>query len=138
MHRSAFHSFSYFIHRKVNFTNPKGIYFIEKSTSTEVLFSGDPRGNRTPDTAVKGRCLNRLTNGPYSSGNSLLSRAVSHQVSSTLKTLTSVFGMGTGVSSSLSSPDFFLSSIVPSKLNNTLTTLSLTLFLLTLVKPSTY
>ena len=26
---------------------------------------GDPWGNRTPDTAVKGRCLNRLTNGPY-------------------------------------------------------------------------
>ena len=25
---------------------------------------GDPWGNRTPDTAVKGRCLNRLTNGP--------------------------------------------------------------------------
>ena len=25
---------------------------------------GDPWGNQTPDTAVKGRCLNRLTNGP--------------------------------------------------------------------------
>ena len=25
---------------------------------------GDPYGNRTHDTAVKGRCLNRLTNGP--------------------------------------------------------------------------
>ena len=25
---------------------------------------GDPRGNRTPVTAVKGRCLNRLTIGP--------------------------------------------------------------------------
>ena len=25
---------------------------------------GAPWGNRTPDTAVKGRCLNRLTNGP--------------------------------------------------------------------------
>ncbi len=24
----------------------------------------DPRGNRTPVTAVKGRCLNRLTIGP--------------------------------------------------------------------------
>ena len=24
----------------------------------------DPYGNRTRDTAVKGRCLNRLTNGP--------------------------------------------------------------------------
>ena len=27
-------------------------------------FSGDPYGNRTHVTAVKGRCLNRLTNGP--------------------------------------------------------------------------
>ena len=26
--------------------------------------NGDPWGNRTPDTAVKGRCLDRLTNGP--------------------------------------------------------------------------
>ena len=31
-----------------------------------VLFSGDPYGNRTHVTAVKGRCLNRLTNGPGS------------------------------------------------------------------------
>ncbi len=30
---------------------------------------GDPYGNRTHVTAVKGRCLNRLTNGPYGSGN---------------------------------------------------------------------
>ena len=26
--------------------------------------SGDPWGNRTPVTGVRGRCLNRLTNGP--------------------------------------------------------------------------
>ena len=26
--------------------------------------NGDPWGIRTPDSAVKGRCLNRLTNGP--------------------------------------------------------------------------
>ena len=26
---------------------------------------GDPWGNRTPVTGVRGRCLNRLTNGPY-------------------------------------------------------------------------
>ena len=31
---------------------------------------GDPWGNRTPDTAVKGRCLNRLTNGPESGDSS--------------------------------------------------------------------
>ena len=29
-------------------------------------FCGDPYGNRTHVTAVKGRCLNRLTNGPGS------------------------------------------------------------------------
>ena len=28
------------------------------------LLIGDPYGNRTHDSAVKGRCLNRLTNGP--------------------------------------------------------------------------
>ena len=37
-----------------------------KSTTSVVLFlwSGDPYGNRTHVTAVKGPCLNRLTNGP--------------------------------------------------------------------------
>ena len=28
--------------------------------------NGSPKGNRTPDTAVKGRCLNLLTMGPFS------------------------------------------------------------------------
>ena len=40
-------------------------------------------------------------------GNVLLSQAASHQVSSALKSLTSVFEMGTGVASSLLSPDFY-------------------------------
>ena len=31
------------------------------------LLIGDPYGNRTHDSAVKGRCLNRLTNGPKKS-----------------------------------------------------------------------
>ena len=35
--------------------------------SDGVLF-GDPYGNRTHVTAVKGPCLNRLTNGPNGSG----------------------------------------------------------------------
>ena len=48
-------------------------------------------------------------------GNVLLSQAASHQVSSALKSLTSVFEMGTGVASSLLSPDFIEG--VPSKLN---------------------
>ena len=56
------------------------------------------------------------------SGNYLLSRAVAHQVPSTLRSLTSVFGMGTGGSSLLSSPDLFIFwRFAPSKLNNTLT-----------------
>ena len=33
-------------------------------TFVEDVFFGDPYGNRTHVTAVKGRCLNRLTNGP--------------------------------------------------------------------------
>ena len=32
----------------------------------EGFLHGDPYGNRTHVTAVKGRCLNRLTNGPGS------------------------------------------------------------------------
>ena len=32
---------------------------------------GDPCGNRTRVTGVRGRCLNRLTNGPYSPRGSL-------------------------------------------------------------------
>ena len=40
-----------------------------KSTTRVVLFHfGDPYGNRTHVTAVKGPCLNRLTNGPNGSG----------------------------------------------------------------------
>ena len=54
---------------------------------------------------------------PRSSGNSLFSRAVARQVSSTLRSLTSVFGMGTGGASSPLSPDILLRD-VPSKLNN--------------------
>ena len=67
--------------------------------------NGDPIGNRTRVTAVKGRCLNRLTMGPYKTGEDLLFQAASHQVSSAQKSLTTVFEMGTGVSSSLYSPD---------------------------------
>ena len=40
---------------------------IKKYSTKSVLYeySGDPDGNRTRVTAVKGRCLNRLTTGPY-------------------------------------------------------------------------
>ena len=40
------------------------------------------------------------------------------QLPSTLKSLTSVFGMGTGVTSLPSSPDYFFLKENPSKLNN--------------------
>ena len=30
-----------------------------------IRYHGDPWGNRTPVTGVRGRCLNRLTNGPH-------------------------------------------------------------------------
>ena len=44
----------------------KLILQIKKSSkSSDLLLSGDPYENRTRDTAVKGRCLNRLTNGPF-------------------------------------------------------------------------
>ena len=34
----------------------------------ESSVDGDPYGNRTHDSAVKGRCLDLLTNGPNGSG----------------------------------------------------------------------
>ena len=39
---------------------------IEKDTTSVVSYSGDSYGNRTHVTAVKGPCLNRLTNEPGS------------------------------------------------------------------------
>ena len=36
----------------------------KKHLHKQVLFCGDPDGNRTRVTAVKGRCLDRLTTGP--------------------------------------------------------------------------
>ena len=38
----------------------------KKALAFASAFFGDPYGNRTHVTAVKGRCLNRLTNGPGS------------------------------------------------------------------------
>ena len=35
-----------------------------KKNTKQGVFFGDPDGIRTHDTAVKGRCLNRLTTGP--------------------------------------------------------------------------
>ena len=73
------------------------------------------------------------------SGGDLLSRAASHQVSSALQSLTSVFGMGTGGASLLSPPNV---RVVPSKLNNVHLLDDFSFILLSslnlLVKPSDY
>ncbi len=44
---------------------PKGVYKIRSPTNGGTPYFGDPYGTRTHVTAVKGRCLNHLTNGPY-------------------------------------------------------------------------
>ena len=49
-----------------------------------------------------------LIRGKRDSGGDLLSHAVAHAVPSALKSLTSVFGMGTGVSSSLLPPKILI------------------------------
>ena len=41
-----------------------GDFVRQSSQSSNDVVVGSPEGNRTPDTAVKGRCLNRLTTGP--------------------------------------------------------------------------
>ena len=55
--------------------------------------------------------------GNKKTGNVLLSQAASRQVSSALRSLTSVFEMGTGVSSLLLSPDLFVFWFLPLNLN---------------------
>ena len=45
----------------------KSTYKEKSTTSNEVVLFGDPCGNRTHVNGVRGRCLNRLTNGPYKS-----------------------------------------------------------------------
>ena len=48
-------------------SRPFGLHMRKKQQPDFVglLFFGDPDENRTRVTAVKGRCLNRLTTGPY-------------------------------------------------------------------------
>lgn len=84
-----------------------------------ILRYGDPYGIRTRVTAVKGRCLNRLTKGPHIVIERIIAPNLIRglawqrptltggdpQLPSALKSLTSVFGMGTGVTSSPSLPD---------------------------------
>ena len=45
--------------------------------STDIYNINDSNGNRTRVTAVKGRCLNRLTMEPYYSATQLSSRCTS-------------------------------------------------------------
>ena len=47
--------------RSVRYTDDK-----KETIREDGFFFGDPYGNRTHITAVKGRCLNLLTNGPGS------------------------------------------------------------------------
>ncbi len=39
---------------------------LAKRAKNAVFSIGSPEGNRTPDSAVRGRRLDRLTTGPYS------------------------------------------------------------------------
>ncbi len=83
-----------------------------------ILQYGDPYGIRTRVTAVKGRCLNRLTKGPHTTMYKIIAPTFrglawqrptltggDPQLPSAQKSLTSVFGMGTGVTSLPSLPD---------------------------------
>ena len=59
--------------------------------------------------SYRGICVPHLRGNP---GSFLLSRAVTSQVSSALQSLTSVFGMGTGVTSVLSPPSILNTILV--------------------------
>ena len=52
--------------KKITVQNREKEIFAKKKALADCkcFFSGDPYGNRTHVTAVKGPCLNRLTNGP--------------------------------------------------------------------------
>ena len=63
-------------------------------------FFGSPSWTRTNDLSVNSRALYQLSYwGIKKSGNALFSQQGNSQVSSAPVSLTSVFGMGTGVSS---------------------------------------
>ena len=54
------------------------------------------------------QCVNRFTKAAMKTGNALSSQSVSRQVLSAYECLTTVFGMGTGGTTQLSSPDIHL------------------------------
>ena len=64
------------------------------------LSFGSPSWTRTNDNSVNSRVLYRLSYGGIYIGIVLISRAVTSQVFSTQKSLTTVFGMETGGTSS--------------------------------------
>ena len=62
------------------------------------------------------QCVNRFTKAAIKTGNALSSQSVSRQVLSAYECLTTVFGMGTGGTTQLSSPDIYLVFYEHSKL----------------------
>ena len=71
-----------------------------------LLTNGAPNWARTSDPLINSQMLCQLSYGSKKSGSVLLSREVALQVPSTLLSLTSVFGMGTGGASMLLPPDY--------------------------------
>ena len=81
-------------------------YIIIKNRTQNEFGTCSPGRARTYNNSVNSRVLCHWATEEYlDSGNVLLSRAVSSQVPSALKGLTSVFGMGTGGTPSPSSPE---------------------------------
>ena len=66
--------------------------------------NGSPDWTRTSDSLINSQVLYRLSYRGIYSGKYLLSRGVATQVPSACECLTSVFGMGTGGTTQLSSP----------------------------------
>ena len=107
------------------------------------MYYGDPYGTRTHVTAVKGRCLNRLTNGPYT----LITRHLC-QVISQFRQLSTFPGSLPPSIIDVKELNFcvrhgnrwillaiatgFYPEVIPSKLNNTTTSLSFSSFFLNL------
>ena len=57
--------FAFRLLRRTTFASRPNIMQNKKVTVKVTFYFGDPDENRTRVTAVKGRCLNRLTTGPY-------------------------------------------------------------------------
>ena len=74
---------------------------------------------KKPYYKIKKESKDKISFDPFGSpGDVLLSQGESPQLPSALRSLTSVFGMGTGVTFSLSPPDYVILRVIPSKLDN--------------------